>query len=452
MAYPRLFGTNGIRGVVGREMDARFAYHVGSAVGVIFPGGPVAVGRDGRLSSPILYEGLVAGILAQGIDVEDLGLITTPALEFLVKFRGAAGGVMVTASHNPPQYNGFKVVDHDGIEIPRKKEERVEQLVHRDSWRVKANPGRRTMPEGTLPHYLASAMAHFDGATDALHRFKVVIDPGNGVSVLTTPSLFKALGCRVLTVNDNIDGRFPARPSEPRPETLSVLARIVRGENADLGVAHDGDGDRAIFVDETGRAHWGDRTLALVADEVLKENPGSKMVAPLNSSMAVEEIARKRGGKLILTKVGSIEVSRTMVKVGAVLGGEENGGIFYGPHHPVRDGTMAALLVLKAMSKNRLPLSRLLNKLPVFPMAKEKFPVKDEATKRKAMLQLTSKLNGRITSRLDGLKVVVKKKGWVLVRPSGTEPLIRLYAEGMTEKDLSELVDEFKPLVSSVIR
>ncbi len=451
MSVQRLFGTNGIRGIVGREINARFAYQVGFSVGILFSRGRIAVGMDGRLSSPMIREGVIAGILAQGSDVEDYGLITTPALEFLVKKMGRTGGVIITASHNPPEYNGFKIIDSDGIELPREKEVKVEQLLHRDSWKPSATPGERTTSEGALQSYLANAMAHFDRTTTPLKRFRVIIDSGNGVSVLTTPSLLRNLGCQVLTFNDNIDGGFPARPSEPRPETLSALSSLVREEKADLGVAHDGDGDRAIFVDETGTVQWGDRTLALIEDELLKERPGSKIVTPLNASMAMAEIARKRGGKLILTKVGSIEVSRTMVKTGAVLGGEENGGVFYGPHHPVRDGAMAALLVLKAMTRNKLPLSKLLARLPKFPMAKEKFPVKNEAEKSRAMLKLKSKLRGRITSQLDGLKVDLKGRGWALIRPSGTEPLIRLYIEGRTENDLLGIVDEFRPLVSSAV-
>ncbi len=451
MAVPRLFGTNGIRGVVGQDIDTSFAYRLGSSIGVLFPRGQVAVGMDGRVSNIMLREALVGGILSQGCDVEDFGLIPTPALEFLVKLTGKAGGVMITASHNPPEYNGFKVIDQDGIELPRRKEVRVERLFQRDSFKLRKIPGQRAPAEAAIRDYLRSVRTHFDQPTSGLRNITVMVDSGNGVSFLTTPFMLKQLGCRVLTVNDNIDGTFPARLSEPRPETLTALTSLVKSEKPDFAVAHDGDGDRAIFLDETGEVHWGDRTFALIVDEVLKANPGSRVVTPLNSSMAVAEIARRRKGKLILTKVGSIEVSRTMIKNRAILGGEENGGIFYAPHHPVRDGTMAAVLVLKALVKNRLPLSRLIGRLPKFPMAKEKYIVENDGAKRKAMSRLESKLKGSITSRLDGLKVDLKGKGWVLIRPSGTEPLLRLYAEGRNEKDLSDILGEFKPLVAKAV-
>ncbi len=452
MTVPRLFGTNGIRGVVGRDIDVDFAYSVGSSVAALFKKGRVMVGWDGRGSSRMLSEALVGGLLAQGADVDDCGLIATPALQFLVKNTGASGGVMVTASHNPPEYNGFKVVDSDGIEIGREKEEKVEALIERNSWRPSRSPGDRTPRQEPLQPYFAHLESHVEKEREKLQRLRVVVDPGNGVSALTTPIVLGHLGCEVLTINDNIDGGFPGRPSEPRPDTLTTLSRIVLEAKADLGVAHDGDGDRAIFADETGRVHWGDRTLTLVADEVLRENPGGKVVTPVNSSMALEEVVKKRRGKLVLTKVGSIFVSRTMVKTGAVLGGEENGGIFYAPHHPVRDGTMATLLVLKALARNSLPLSRLLDRLPRFVMAKEKFQCKSDGAKKKAMARLRTKLKGRVSTELDGLRVDVKDKGWVLVRPSGTEPLLRLYAEGCTEDDLSALMGEFKPLVQAALK
>ncbi len=356
---------------------------------------------------------------------------------------------MVTASHNPPEYNGFKVVDYDGIEITREKEEKVEALVKRDSWKASRFSGSRRLPRELLQLYLARLEGQVERERGKLRGMKVVVDTGNGVSSLTTPVLLKRLGCEVLTVNDNIDGGFPGRSSEPGPETLGTLSRMVRESKAELGVAHDGDGDRAIFTDETGAVHWGDRSLALVVDEVLRERPGGKVVTPLNSSLALKEIVGKRKGKLILTRVGSIFVSRTMVETGAVLGGEENGGIFYSPHQPVRDGTMATLLVLKALTRSGLPLSRLLDRLPKLVMAKEKFLCRSETAKRRAMTRLKAKLKGRVTSELDGLRVDVKDRGWVLVRPSGTEPLLRLYAEGWTREDLSVLMGEFKPLVLS---
>jgi phosphomannomutase/phosphoglucomutase len=450
VTVPRLFGTNGIRGVAGKEIDSGLAFRVGSALGTLFPQQKVLLGRDGRLSSPMLLEGVAAGLLARGNEVEDHGLITTPALEFMVKNSSSSAGVMITASHNPPEYNGFKVVDSDGIEIPRSKEEKMELLIHRDIWRESFQPGQRIAREGQVESYLERVESHVL-IKNGIGNLKIIVDTGNGVAALTTPKLLRKLGARVIGVNDVIDGEFPGRNSEPRPENLGALSKIVREEKADLGIAHDGDGDRAIFVDETGAVQPGDRTLALVEDEVLRSHPGAKIVTPINTSMAVSEIARKRKGKLILTRVGSIEVSRTVVKVGALLGGEENGGIFYAPHHPVRDGTMAAVLVVNALITNGRPLSKILDRLPRFHMVKEKIPCK-EGAKNRAIKTLTSRLRGRISSTLDGIRVDVEGQGWVLVRASGTEPLVRLYAEARTERGLQEILAEFRPLVLKAVK
>jgi phosphomannomutase/phosphoglucomutase len=443
----RLFGTNGIRGVVGEEINIDLAYRVGSSVATLFTGHPILVGRDGRVSGRMIIEAVASGILAQGNDVQDHDLITTPALQYLVRISDGGAGVIVTASHNPPEYNGFKVIDTDGVEIPRDKEALVEDMVQRNHWTLSSQPGRR-MKQERIGIYLDTVSKHLEGlGPELFKRLTVVVDVGNGVSALTTPVLLRRLGCRVVVINGNIDGNFPGRPPEPRPENLVALSRAVLHEHADLGIAHDGDGDRAIFVDETGTVHWGDRSFALVEDMILSEKPGSKIVTPLNSSMAVKEIADKRNGHLILTKVGSIYVSRTMLKENAILGGEENGGIFYAPHHSVRDGTMAAALILRAIVKNDQLLSKIMSKLPSYHMSKEKVLCRNSRECERAMRQLSEKLKNEVSSTMDGIKVEVDGRGWVLIRPSGTEPLIRIYAEGKTESDVKAIISKYKPLV-----
>ena len=443
----RLFGTNGIRGVVGEEINIDLAYQVGSSIATLFKGHPILLGRDGRVSGRMIIEAVASGLLAQGNDVQDHDLITTPALQYLVRISNGGAGVIVTASHNPPEYNGFKVIDTDGVEIPREKEAVVEDMVQKNHWTLSSQPGRR-IKQDRIDIYLDAISRHLEGLDpDLFKRLTVVVDVGNGVSALTTPVLLQRLSCRVVVINGNIDGTFPGRQSEPRPENLNTLSKAVLQENADLGIAHDGDGDRAIFVDETGAIHWGDRSFALVEDMILSEKPGSRVVTPLNSSMAVKEIADKRNGHLILTKVGSIYVSRTMLKENAILGGEENGGIFYAPHHPVRDGTMAAALILKAMLTNGQSLSKIMSRLPMYHMSKEKVACSNSNECERAMRLLSQNLKDEVSSTMDGIKVEVSGRGWVLIRPSGTEPLIRIYAEGKTEADVKAIIGKYRPLV-----
>jgi phosphomannomutase / phosphoglucomutase len=448
-ASPRLFGTNGIRGVVGTTIDSDFAYNIGSSVATLFQRKPVLIGRDGRTSSVMLTEAAVAGILAHGNDVGDCGMITTPGLQFLVRQSSGKAGVMITASHNPPEYNGFKVVDTDGIELSRDREVRVERMFDKKSFRLAKSPGQRAYSPDAVEPYLSSLQRYVSKKTIP-KRFTVVVDVGNGVAALTTPALLRRMGCRVVTINDNIDGTFPGRTSEPRPENLEPLAAAVKREKAAFGVAHDGDGDRAIFVDEMGVVHSGDKSLTLIEDEVLRKKPGAKVVTPVNSSMSVAEVAKKRRGKLVLTPVGSINVARTMVRERAILGGEENGGIFYMPHQPVRDGAMATVLILNSILDNGVSLSRLIGRLPSFFMVKEKRACPDK-WKNEVMRRLRLKLGDMVTNTMDGVRVDLRNRGWFLVRASGTEPLIRIYVEGKTDVDVKLMLEEFGPLFDQTI-
>jgi phosphomannomutase / phosphoglucomutase len=396
----------------------------------------------------MLTEGVVSGLLAQGNDVLDCGEITTPGLQFLVKIADSCAGVMITASHNPPEYNGFKVVDTDGIEIVRQKEEKVERLFENRSWKLGRIPGQREEAGRPIEPYLASLKTHVT-SKKITKPLKVVVDTGNGVAILTTPELLRRIGCKVLTMNDNIDGTFPGRNSEPRPENLGPLAAIVRKEKASFGVAHDGDGDRAMFVDETGVVHSGDKSLTLIADEVLRKNPRGTVVTPLNTSASLREVVKNRRGRLVLTPVGSIHVARTMLREKAILGGEENGGIFYAPHQPVRDGAIATVLIMNAIIDNGLTLSKLMARLPNYFMKKEKRAIAEEK-KEAAIRKLRQKLGKKVTSSLDGVRVDLDH-GWFLVRASGTEPLVRIYIEGKTESDVEEISDEYLPTIDETL-
>src|SRR3989441_4971234 len=223
---PRLFGTNGIRGVAGKEIDSVIAFRVGSALGTLFPKHRVLIGRDGRLSSRMLLEGVAAGLLARGNHVEDLGLITTPALEFLVRKASSSAGVMVTASHNPPEYNGVKVVDSYGIEIDRAKEEKMELLIHRVQLPATYSPGQRTSREGEIRSYLHEVEKHVVHK-DRVRDLKIVVDTGNGGAAQTTPTLLRDLGARVISVNDVFFVVFTVRIWKLRPDTLALLPILL---------------------------------------------------------------------------------------------------------------------------------------------------------------------------------------------------------------------------------
>jgi len=448
----RLFGTNGIRGVANKDLTPEVAIRIGSAIGTFFKRGNLIVGYDARTSSPMLARAVIAGLTATGCNVFSAGMAPTPALQFAVKNHKMDGAVIITASHNPPEYNGIKVVWNDGVELSREQEIEIEDIFFGEKtqhaeWK---NIGAAFELSGMIDEYVEAIKKHVDVPAIAKEHFHVVIDSANSVGSLAAPRLLRDLGCKVTTINANIDGTFPGRPPEPRPENLRDLALTVKAVGADLGVAYDGDADRSIFVDEKGEIHWGDKTFALVEKYFLLENPGEKIVTPISSSTLVKDIADAYNGEIVWTKVGSVTVSQTMKKLSAKLGGEENGGIFYGLHQPVRDGAMATALILNIMAKTRQKLSKLLGELPKYFIEKGKVECPEEL-KEKALGKLVAKVKGLNINTIDGVKIWFEDGSAILIRPSGTEPLYRLYAEARNHGKALSLLNEYDLKLKKII-
>ena len=453
MEERRLFGTNGVRGVVNKELTLELVLELSQAIGTFFKGGKMVVGSDGRTSSPALRNLAMGGLASVGCKVYDIGQAPTPMIDFLTPAWKADGGLAITASHNPPEYNGIKTIASDGIETDREEELEIERIYFSRSWkRADWNNVGDILEAGTgLREYLDSIKKQVDGEIIRSRLLKVAVDTGNGVSALTTPTLLSELGCRVLTINANVDGTFPGRLSEPRPETIGSLMNLVRSAGADFGVALDGDGDRAIFVDETGEAHWGDKTFGLIADDYLSANPGATIVTPVSSSRAIREIVEKRGGKIAWTRVGSVDVSHKMIEIGADVGGEENGGIFFAPHIAVRDGSMASALIADIIAKTRRPLSELLSALPSYELAKEKVPCPNHLKKQvlESLRERTSRYN---PETIDGVKILFEDGTALLLRPSGTEPIFRVMAEAKSASAARNLADQYKAVLNEIIK
>ncbi len=448
----RLFGTNGVRGVVNEELTPEVFLNLAHSVGSFFQGGKFLLAYDGRLSSPMLADAAASGLVGVGCEVHDVGMMPTPALQFLTKTWQMDGGIMITASHNPPEYNGMKVIDRDGIEIPREKEAKIEKIFFEKKHRLTEwhDVGKRVSKSTGIEEYKDSIKKHIDQERVKKAGLKLVVDPANGVGGLVTPYLLNELGCKVLTINSNIDGNFPGRLPEPTLKNIERLCEVVKASDADLGIALDGDADRAIFVDETGQGHWGDRSFALVIRHYLLKNPGESIVTPVSSSKMIEETAEQYGGKVKWTKVGSIGVSREMQKLKANLGGEENGGIFYGPHQPVRDGCMSTALVIDMIAQEATKFSKLVSDLPSYSIIKDKIPC-PEALKVKVLEVLREREGGEKIDLLDGIKIWFSDGSWVLIRPSGTEPIYRIFAEADNEKNANELVRKYKIILNKII-
>jgi len=436
-----LFGTNGIRGIVNQDLTPEFAAKVGVAIGAYFGKKDILIGYDARTSNILLSHAVAAGAMSCGCNVHETGCAPTPAIQYAVKHLGMDGAIIVTASHNPPEYNGIKVVASDGVEIVREEEEKIEAIFFEERFsRVPwSDVGRLEAFPGVLEAYKEAIKGHVDVGAIQKRRFNVVVDPTNSVGALVTPDLLRELGCKVTTINGNLDGHFPGRTPEPRPDTLVQLSEAVKAFGADLGVAHDGDADRCMFADEEGEIVLGDKTGCIIIDWVLERHPKAVVVTPVSSSRMVEDIVRRQGGELVWTEVGSTIVSRRMLEVNSVISMEDNGGIFYGPHQSVRDGAMAAALMLNILAERGKPLSQLVEELPRYSIIKERVEVPNDQ-KQRVLQGILEETKGLRRLTIDGVKISFDD-ATVLIRPSGTEAIYRVNAEAGDEKRARKLAD-----------
>lgn len=451
-ARPRLFGTNGVRGVYGQELTHDLVIDLSYALATYFGKGPIVVGYDGRRSSPILSRLVRATINSAGLDTANAGLVSTPCLQYAAKRLGYAGGIMITASHNPPQYNGIKPTAPDGVEISREDELKVEDIYYSKKFARVDGTGRDSVDENIISRYADAVLALVDVDRIKQKKFTVAMDTGNGVQATVAPLVARKLGCKVIVINGNIDGEFPARGSEPTPDNLGVLAETVRSARADFGVAYDGDGDRSIFCDDNGTIYMGDKTGALLVRHLLaSKHKGSEVVCPVNTSMILSKVAEQAGSRIVYTKVGSVEVSREMVRRKCPLGLEENGGFMYGALNEVRDGVMATALVLDMIAASGMSFSKHIVQLPRTFQYKGKFTCSSREAVDKVVQACKDHGSPKKVETLDGAKIWLDDETWLMVRPSGTEPLIRMYAESTDKSLLDSKVEEYRRLVRSKI-
>ena len=444
----RLFGTNGVRGVFGEDLTLDVVHDLTVAISRHLGEGRILVGRDGRHSGGVISDMVCATLNYLGRDCAYAGLVPTPCLEYCVRALGYAGGIMVTASHNPPAYNGIKPVASDGVEVSRSDERAIE--AHYEQKRVPAPPrfGVTAAEPEAIRTYLDGILSHVDAEAIRRHGYTVALDMGNGAQSVAAPLLCERLNCRIIAVNDTVHGDFPGRGSEPTPENLGDLSAAVRDAGADLGVAFDGDGDRSMLCDGDGNVLTGDVSALLLARHVLERNRGATLVTCMNSGLAVDGLAAGYGSEVIRTKVGSVEVSRRMVQCGAVAGFEENGGFMYGPHNQVRDGLMTLALALDAAESSGRTVSELVRTLPDSYTAKTKMACTPQQAAR-LVSELASAHPEADTT--DGVYITLGERRWVMVRPSGTEPIIRIYAEAQSKRELTATLSEYADMASNVM-
>lgn len=447
----RLFGSSGVRGLVNVALTPQLACKVGLAVATHAKAKKALVARDTRVSGVMLEDALVCGLMAAGVDVSLLGMVPTPALAYLTKLLGADVGFMLTASHNPPQYNGIKVFSGDSLSYTDESQNAVEKIIAEQRF---ALADWRGIGEASTIDASDIYVEMLQKAVKLRKRWRVVVDPGCGATFNVAPKVLNAVGCKTTALNAQPDGYFPARSSEPTAESLSNLANTVKALGADIGVAFDGDGDRVAFIDAAGEFADFDRALAAYSAYVLKKNGGGTVVTNVEASMCVETMAEKYSGKVVRVKVGDVYVSEAMKRYGAVFGGEPCGAWVHPQIHYCPDGPLSAVLLLQALEEENKSLGEFIAEVPEYVTLRENIACKNDL-KYKAVSNIEKSLTSAfsekgVLSTVDGVRLALKK-GWLLIRASGTEPLIRLTVEGESLKAARDIMSKGTTLVKEQI-
>ncbi|PYO42483.1 MAG: phosphoglucosamine mutase [Gemmatimonadetes bacterium] len=444
-----MVGVSGIRGIVGKDLTedvvARYAAAFGQWAKAHQP--LVVVGRDARQSGPAFEQAVTGGLAAAGCAVVTLGVTPTPTIQLAVEYHRAGGGIAITASHNPIEWNALKFIGPDGIFLDGADGKRVLELAGEDGG-ARGRLGEVKTDGGAIERHLDAVLKLPAVDVEGIRKrgFHVALDAVRGAGGPVMRTLLERLGCRVTGIHLETDGRFPHAP-EPIPENLGELAGLVRRSGADVGIAVDPDVDRLAIVDETGAPIGEDYTLAFAIRAVLggKGGKGGKrtVVCNLSTSLVVEDAARESGAEVVRTPVGEVHVARAIVRLAAAIGGEGNGGVMYPPLHVGRDAPVAAALLLTLLTREGegggRRVSQLVAAAPRYVIVKAKVP-RGPALER-AYAALRRRFADAEADTQDGLRLAWRDR-WLHVRPSNTEPIIRLIAEAPSDAAARELVDE----------
>ena len=439
MVSEGIFRAYDIRGVYGKDLTEETVRAIGRALASYIGGGnkTVLVGKDVRLSSGPLGKALTEGLLSGGLDVEDIGTVTTPILNFASAHYGKDGGVMVTASHNPPDWNGLKIWTKDGFISMGMGMEALRDAALKGEFKPSPS-GRLKKNPNAIPDYV-----NFVSEKTRIERgLNVIADPGNGSCCLLMPGVFKKIGLDATVINGKPDGSFLAHSPEPSEETVSEVKRLVLRRKADFGVGFDGDGDRAIFVDEKGRLVSNTAIFIILTEHFLRKIRGAAVVYEVSCSLAVEETIRALGGKPVLCRVGHTYIVDEFTKADAVFGGETSGHFYFRDVYGFDDAVYTSLKIAEVLSKKGEKFSEVVDSIPQYP----RIPLKNYACPDEKKFRVVEDLAkefaeaGYRTVAIDGVKVV-ENDGWFLIRVSNTQPLVRLTVEAKTQEALQKKVD-----------
>jgi phosphoglucosamine mutase len=447
----RLFGSSGIRGLANVEITPLLSQRVGAALASQFKGGAVLVGRDTRTTGPMLEMALISGIVSMGFAVGSLGIVPTPVVALLTREMGAEAGVSISASHNPPQYNGLKVFHSTGMAYSAEQQERLEAAVEKGEFtRAPWNSVGRV-------EEIDAGRLYIDYISELLvygREWRVACDLFNGATCTIAPEMFSELGLDATLINGQPDGHFPAGNPEPDATSLSRLGRLVRDLGAEIGFGFDGDGDRMMAVDEKGVAPSPDRVLAAYARHVVEKSGGGIVVTHVGASMGVEEAVEAVGGGIVRTRVGDVYITEAMLREEAVFGGEPVGAWVHPDVHLCPDGILSALRLLAALEAEGKTLSEFVSEVPEYPTLRTKVECPN-VDKPKAMEAVSKDYGAEFddvvgVSAVDGVRIELED-GWVLIRPSGTEPILRITVEAREEKRAEELLKAACGFVAGVL-
>jgi len=396
-----------------------------------------------------LKQAFTEGLVKAGCRVVDVGLVPTPALYYAVVSRRLSGGAKVTASHNPPEWNGFKLCVKDAAVVAEGMGmEDLKALAQNPSLSELRERGEVVVEEGFLDDYLSFLLSHVKLA----RKLKVALDLSNGCCALTAPRAFKELGCEVEALNAQPDGSFPGHLPEPTEETLSQLRELVVKVGADFGVGYDGDGDRAVFVDDKGRVLLGDVVTAILAQHYLPKHPGAAVVLDVSCSSVAFDAVEKAGGRVVVSRVGHAYIMDAMIKTGALIGGERSSHLYFKEIWGIDDGLYASLKVAELLSQLDEPLSTLVDRLPKYYSRSRHYDFPDHA-KFKVVADIASELKSRGVRVLevDGVKALFDE-GWFIIRPSNTQPLVKMTVEARSPEALERLFGEAEGLIKARAR
>ncbi len=448
----KLFGSSGVRGLVNVDLTPTLAAKAGLAVATFCKAKKVFVARDTRVSGLMIENALVSGLLAGGADVSCLGVVPTPVLAFLTKQLNADAGVMITASHNPPQYNGIKIFARDSMAYGEEQQREIERIIENGRFRF---VDWRDVGEASLIDRSGLYIEMIRKTVILRKKWHIIVDPGCGATYNLAPLIFERLGCKVTAINAHADGFFSSRSPEPNPDALKYLARIVRDFGADVGIAYDGDGDRVSFIDERGSFVDFDRVLAAYAAYAAERKEGGVVVTNVEASMCVEKMVEAHHGKVVRAKVGDVYVAEAMKRHKAVFGGEPCGAWIHPQIHYCPDGILSSVLLLEALEEKGERLSEFVAETPEYVTLRENIRCKNEV-KYEVMEKVENGLKMVFpkfteSSVVDGVRLTFKD-GWILVRASGTEPLVRLTVEGESLKAAKEIMGKGVALVKKLVK